>query len=98
MIKLEDIMKEKGIGVTELADRLGVNRQTVYYYIKQGDKNPLSQLQKIVNAMNMSLHDLIEEEEKENTISCPHCGKIIYFNSEPHIPNQEDTQGKEYWK
>ena len=39
MILIEDAMKKLGVGVTELAKRLNVNRMTVYYYIRQGEKN-----------------------------------------------------------
>jgi DNA-binding Xre family transcriptional regulator len=69
-------MKEKGIGVTELANKLNVNRQTVYYYIKQDDKNPISQLQKIALALGVQVSDMLEETEQpvENTITCPNCG------------------------
>ncbi|MBP1615967.1 MAG: Cro/C1-type DNA-binding domain [Bacteroidetes bacterium] len=97
MLKLEDAMKEKGVGVTELAERLGVNRQTVYYYIKQGDKNPLSQLQKIAYALGISVLDLIVEEKEEGVIICPNCGKRFKME-ESHIPHHENIRGKEYYQ
>ena len=65
MLRLEEILKEKGIGITELAERLGVNRQTVYYYIKQDDKNPLTQLKKIAEALEVKLSDLFEKKESD---------------------------------
>lgn len=98
MIKIEEIMKKKGVGVTELAERLGVNRQTIYYYMKQGDKNPLSQLQKIADAMDVSVYDIIGEEEKENAIACPYCGKKIHFDGEPRMPEHKNIRGKEYYQ
>lgn len=77
ILRIEEIMKEKGIGVTELAKSLNVNRQTIYYYIKQDDRNPISQLQKIADALKVSIPELLEEssQEDQNTITCPNCGK-----------------------
>jgi DNA-binding Xre family transcriptional regulator len=75
ILRIEEIMKEKGIGVTELANKLNVNRQTVYYYIKQDDKNPISQLQKIASALGVQVSDMLGETEQENnTLTCPNCG------------------------
>jgi transcriptional regulator with XRE-family HTH domain len=68
MLRLEEILKEKGIGITELAERLGVNRQTVYYYIKQDDKNPLAQLKKIADALEINLVELFSPIEKTRLV------------------------------
>jgi transcriptional regulator with XRE-family HTH domain len=76
MLRIEEIMKEKNIGVTELANILNVNRQTVYYYIKQDEKNPVSQLKKIAGALDVSVPELFEQAQTD-TINCPHCGGII---------------------
>ena len=77
ILRIEEIMKEKGIGVTELAKSLNVNRQTIYYYIKQDDRNPISQLQKIADALKVSIPELLGEssQEDQNTITCTNCGK-----------------------
>lgn len=74
MINIEESMRICGVGVTELAERMGVNRQTVYYYIKQGDRNPVYQLQKIADALKIDVADLFEKEQT-NIITCPNCGK-----------------------
>lgn len=70
-------MKAKNIGITELANILKVSRQTVYYYIRQDDKNPVSQLVKIADALGVKLADLFDNEEdnKNDSIVCPNCGK-----------------------
>lgn len=97
VIRLEDIMKEKNIGVTELASIMGVNRQTIYYYIKQDDKNSISQLQKIADALGVPLSDLISKEDTDNSITCPNCGKR-FIMEDSHIPNHKNIRGKEYYK
>jgi transcriptional regulator with XRE-family HTH domain len=76
MLRIEEIMKLKGVGVTELANILRVNRQTVYYYIKQDDKNPVSQLEKIADALNVPITELFERPAID-IINCPHCGGVI---------------------
>ena len=77
MLRIEELMKSKKVGVTELADRLKVNRQTIYYYIKQDDKNSIAQLQKIADALKVPLSDILEHKESpksDNSIICPKCG------------------------
>lgn len=97
IIRIEEIMKEKNIGVTELASIMGVNRQTIYYYIKQDDKNSISQLQKIADALCVSLNDLISQEDSENSITCPNCGKK-FIMEDSHIRDHVNIRGKEYYK
>lgn len=98
VVRLEEIMKEKNIGVTELASIMGVNRQTIYYYIKQDDKNSISQLQKIADALKVPLSDLINKEEPANSITCPNCGKRFVME-DSHIPQDHaNIRGKEYYK
>ena len=80
MIDLEKTFKECGINITDLAARMNVNRQTIYYYIKQGDKNSVSQLQKIADAAEIPLSKIIGVIEANST--CPHCGKPIKIKIE----------------
>lgn len=49
--------------MVDLSNRLGVNRQTVYYYIKQDDKNPICQIQRIADAIGVSLFELIKAQD-----------------------------------
>lgn len=90
-------MKEKNIGVTELASIMGVNRQTIYYYIKQDDKNSISQLQKIADALSVSLSELISHQEPDNSITCPNCGKK-FIMEDSQIRDHANIRGKEYYK
>jgi transcriptional regulator with XRE-family HTH domain len=74
-------MKSKGLGVTELANTLGVNRQTIYYYIKQDDKNPVSQLKKIASALGVPVTELFDQP-KSDVINCPNCGTKLKITKE----------------
>ncbi|MDR1631353.1 MAG: hypothetical protein LBR97_00425 [Dysgonamonadaceae bacterium] len=60
---------------------MNVNRQTIYYYIKQDDKNPVSQLGKIATALNVSITDLFDRPATD-VINCPHCGGKIKIGKE----------------
>jgi transcriptional regulator with XRE-family HTH domain len=77
MLRIKEIMKSRGVGATELASTLGVNRQTVYFYLKQGEKNPVSQLKKIAAALGVPVTELFAPPPGGGTVSCPHCGGKI---------------------
>jgi transcriptional regulator with XRE-family HTH domain len=62
-------LKINGVSIEELAQRMGVNRQTVYYYIKQGDKNPLSQLERIADAIGIPVTKLFNEPSPDDEIN-----------------------------
>lgn len=84
---IKETAKRYGISLTQLADILGVNRQTVYFYIEQGAKNPLSQLEKIANAIGCPIEELYRGELREDAVSypsylCPHCGKELNIKIE----------------
>ncbi len=83
-VDIRKALQDCGVGIEELARRLGVNRQTVYYYIKQGDKNPVAQLEKIAAALGVQVVDLFEQQPPETTPrgTCPHCGKPIKIKLE----------------
>lgn len=77
-IDIKSAAKLRGVTILELANRLGVSRQTVHYYCEQGDKNPLAQLERIAAALGVQVVDLFERPADESpTGVCPHCGKPI---------------------
>ena len=86
-IDIKKTCKSHGISLVSLAERLGVSRQTVHYYCEQGDRNPVTQLQRIADAIGCSVSDFFEEDgrtnqQPTNTITCPHCGKPIKIKIE----------------
>ena len=77
-IDIKSAAKLRGVTILELANRLGVSRQTGHYYCEQGDKNPLAQLERIAAALGVQVVDLFERPADESpTGVCPHCGKPI---------------------
>lgn len=80
LLQLEKIIKLKG-GVQKLAKALNVNRQTVYYYINQGDKNSIDTLKKIAEALEIGLFDLFEKDNGELTAVIEYKGNLIKLGS-----------------
>ena len=54
-IDIKSVAKAHGVTLVALAERLGVSRQTVHYYIEQGDKNPISQLERIAGEIGCDM-------------------------------------------
>lgn len=72
-------MKEKGVGVQELADKLGVSRQTMSKQLKGSIL--VETAQKIADVLGVSITELFEKRP-EPTLTCPHCGKEIHIKIE----------------
>lgn len=80
-VDIKEAARRKGVKIGELADRLGITRQSLHYTIKQADKNSVETLQKIANVLDCSFLDLFQEAEGEkplkNLIRCPRCGALL---------------------
>lgn len=76
-IDIKSTAKAHGITLVALAEKLGVSRQTVHYYIEQGEKNSVAQLERIAGAIGCDLSEFFIHEKETNTIRCPHCGGVI---------------------
>ena len=76
-LRIKEVIKEEGLSVQEVADRLGISRVGLSQHI---NGNPSSEvLERIANAMNVevwrffvSKEQIIEKEQ--NSITCPKCG------------------------
>ena len=72
------ICKEKNISFADLAEKIGVTRQTLY---NQTENNPsLQTLERIAAALGVSVADLVRRDTttSENGLICPHCGKPLH--------------------
>lgn len=75
-LRIKEVIKEKGMTITELADKMGINRVNLSNMV---NGNPtVETLNKIADALNVPVTELFEQP-KTNTVSltCPHCGKNI---------------------
>lgn len=79
MIRIKEILKEKGLTQNELADKLGVTRDAI---AKMLVGNPtISYLERVATALDVHVLDLFEDDreytEHKNVIECPHCHEPI---------------------
>mgnify|MGYP000965273444 FL=1 len=78
-MRIKEILKEKGITLSQLADTMGVSRQALSRQV--AGKLLVEKAEEIANALNVPMWQLFvspEEVQKENSaIVCPHCGNSI---------------------
>lgn len=100
MNRIKDILKEKGVTINELAEKMGLNRVTLSTQIN-GTAN-IASYEKIATALDVPMWQLFaspeEVKDDANTITCPHCGGKIHFDGEPRMPEHKNIRGKEYYK
>lgn len=81
MNRIKEVLKEQGITINELADKMGISRVTLSTQIN-GTANIVS-YEKIATALNVPMWQLFASPEEVQpkkdsvSISCPHCGKSI---------------------
>lgn len=81
MNRIKEVLKEQGITINELADKMGISRVTLSTQIN-GTANIVS-YEKIATALNVPMWQLfasLEEVQPKTdglSLTCPHCGKNI---------------------
>ena len=77
MIYVDDLLKEKGLTKTDVAKRMNLSRESLYRIISG---NPtLENIQKLADAIGVTITDLFEQPESD-TVSCPYCGGKILLS------------------
>ena len=76
MLRIQEICKQQGITMQDLAKRMGVTYQALYAAVSG---NPtIGKLGDIAKALGVNVVNLFDEEKvDDNFITCPHCGKKI---------------------
>lgn len=78
MNRIKEVIKEKGLTITSLADKLGIARESLSRMIVSPS---YPTLEKIATALNVPMWQLFaspEEVTKETKSElCPHCGQPI---------------------
>ncbi len=99
MNRIKEVIKEKGLTITSLADKLGIARESLSRMIVSPS---YPTLEKISTALDVPMWQLFASPEEvkndANTITCPHCGGKIHFDEEPRMPEHKNIRGKEYYK
>lgn len=74
MLRVNEICKEKGITLKDLAKKMGVTYQSLYANIKETGNPTLSKLKEIANALGVEVAELFVKGES-SVFTCPNCGK-----------------------
>ena len=79
MARIKDILKDKGMTVQELFDKMNVSKQALSKQI-QG-KMLIETVQRIADSLEISIWQIFASPEDiksdSNTLVCHHCGKPI---------------------
>lgn len=80
-LRIKEVIKEKGMTITELADKMGINRVNLSNMV---NGNPtVETLNKIAYAIGCPVTELFEPLKKDGvSLTCPHCGKEINIKIE----------------
>lgn len=80
-LRIKEVIKEKGMTITELAEKMGINRVNLSNMV---NGNPtIETLNKIADAIGCPITELFEQPKKDAlTFNCPHCGKSINIKVE----------------
>lgn len=74
MLRVQEICKNQGLTMQDLAKKMGVTYQALYAAVSG---NPtVGKLQEIANVLGVEVSELFAAP-KEGAITCPHCGNRI---------------------
>ena len=73
-LKIKEICEEKGISVTELGRMIGLSKSSIHTIIN--NNNPtIETLEKIADALEVEVTDLLDKPEEDGLMKCPKCGQ-----------------------
>ena len=83
-MRIKQAIKESGSSVGELAQKMGVSRQTISRQIN-GANITVETVKKIADALGLPVGQLFDQKPQttnadHNTITCPHCGAKLVIN------------------
>ena len=83
-MRIKQAIKESGSSVGELAQKMGVSRQTISRQIN-GANITVETVKKIADALGVPVGQLFDQKpqtknSEHNTITCPHCGEKLVIN------------------
>ena len=83
-MRIKQAIKESGSSVGELAQKMGVSRQTISRQIN-GANITVETVQKIADSLGLPVGQLFDQKPQTtnaepNTITCPHCGAKLVIN------------------
>lgn len=77
MLKIKEVIKDKGLTMQEVADRLNISRVALSYQVNGLPR--LDTLQKIADVLQVDILDLFVDNRKKDPEKhvCPHCHEPI---------------------
>ena len=83
-MRIKQAIKESGSSVGELAQKMGVSRQTISRQIN-GANITVETVQKIADALGLPVGQLFDQKPQtknayHNVITCPNCGEKLVIN------------------
>lgn len=76
ILRVKEVSKAQGVSITKLAELVGITQPNMSN-IANGKTSPsLDLLERIAAALGVSVPELFAPRPT-NTITCPHCGKLI---------------------
>ena len=75
-LRIKEVIKDKGLSVQELAEKMGISRVVLSQHI---NGNPsVEVLDRIASALGVPVTELFEQPKSDTAnLTCPHCGKGI---------------------
>lgn len=80
-LRIKDILKAKGMQVSELATLINITPQNLSKLINEKTKPSIETYEHIASALNVPITELFEQPQ-QNIINCPHCGGRIKVEKE----------------
>lgn len=78
--RIKDVLKEKGITMSVLADMVGTSQTSLSRALGENGNPTYETLSKIAVALNVPFTELFAPTQSDTaSLSCPHCGKSIQF-------------------
>lgn len=80
-LRIKEVIKDKGLSVQELAEKMGISRVGLSQHI---NGNPsVEVLDRIASALSVPVTELFEQPMSDTaSLTCPHCGKNINIKAE----------------
>ncbi len=73
--RIKELLKGSKLSISELAESINVKRESLSRVVN-GASTSVETLQKIADVLQVPITELFDKP-KENTTTCPHCGKPI---------------------
>lgn len=73
-LQIKEVMSKRNVTSAWLSEKVGISKVAVSNIVTGKSSPSLDNLIKIADALNVSITELIGEENKDNTITCPKCG------------------------